>query len=291
MSATIAEARACGGAASVRSACRTLSLSRSTWYRRQATALLPDPDIELRDHIQRLALAKSVYGYRRMTVELGRAGILANHKRVLRIMREDNLLCLRKRRFIVTTDSEHGLPVYPNLAAGLKVDGIDQLWVADITYIRLKGEFIYLAVVLDAHSRRVIGWELSRRIDTALTIGALKMALASRNVKPGLIHHSDRGVQYAATEYTDLLKKAGITISMSRKGNPYDNAQAESFMKTLKYEEVYLSDYANLSEARQRISHFLMQVYNRERLHSRLGYVSPEEFESQTPRHYQPTIC
>lgn len=285
MIGTLIGERACGGAADIEAACRTLCLPRSTWYRLSTLALLPDPDIELRDHIQRLALAKSVYGYRRMTAELRREGVVANgkpinHKRVLRIMREDNLLCLRKRRFIATTDSEHGLPVYPNLAAGLKVNGIDQLWVADITYIRLQGEFVYLAVVLDAHSRRVIGWELSRRIDTALTLGALKMALGSRAVKPGLLHHSDRGVQYAATDYTNLLKEAGIDISMSRRGNPYDNAQAESFMKTLKYEEVYLSEYSNLSDARSRIGHFLEQVYNRERLHSRLGYVPPEEFEA-----------
>ena len=197
MTETITQTRASGGAASVKSACRTLSLPRSTWYRRRALALLPDPDIQMRDHIQRLALAKSVYGYRRMTAELRREGVIVNHKRVLRIMREDNLLCLRKRRFIVTTDSEHGLPVYPNLLPGLKVDGINQLWIADITYIRLQGEFVYLAVVIDAHSRRVIGWELSRRIDTELTMSALRMALSSRQIKPGLVHHSDRGVQYA----------------------------------------------------------------------------------------------
>ena len=150
---------------------------------------------------------------------------------------------------------------------------------------------IYLAVILDAYSRRVIGWELSRRIDTALTVGAIKMALSTRQIKPGPVHHSDRGVQYASTEYTELLKEAGITISMSRRGNPYDNAQAESFMKTLKYEEVYLSEYANMSEASARISHFLIQVYNRERLHSRIGYVPPEEFEAQLPGLNQPTIC
>lgn len=291
MSATISEARACGLALKLGSACLTLSLPRSTFYRRQKQASAPDPDIDLRDCIQRLALDKSVYGYRRMTVELSRAGLLVNHKRVLRIMREDNLLCLRKRRFIQTTDSEHGLPVYPNLARGLKVDGIDQLWVSDITYIRLKGEFVYLAVILDAHSRRVIGWELSRRIDTELTLAALKMALKNRTVRPGLVHHSDRGVQYAAAEYVNLLKENGIAISMSRKGNPYDNAYAESFMKTLKYEEVYLSEYANLTEARQRIGHFLDQVYNRERLHSKIGYVPPEEFEAKLNRYNQPTIC
>ena len=291
MTATITEARACGLALTLGSASRTLSLPRSTWYRRQKQAGTPDPDIGLRDHIQRLALAKSVYGYRRMTVELGRHGLLVNHKRVLRIMREDNLLCLRKRRFIKTTDSDHGLPIYPNLATGLRVDGIDQLWVSDITYIRLQGEFVYLAVILDAHSRRVIGWALSRRIDTDLTLAALQMAIKNRTVRSGLIHHSDRGVQYAAAEYVKLLKENGIAISMSRKGNPYDNAYAESFMKTLKYEEVYLSEYANLTEARQRIGHFLDQVYNRERLHSKIGYVPPEEFEAKLPRQNQPTIC
>jgi len=290
MTATITEARACGLALTLGSACLTLSLPRSTWYRRQKQASTPDPDIGLRDHIQRLALARSVYGYRRMTVELRRAGLILNHKRVLRIMREDNLLCLRKRRFIKTTDSEHGFSNYPNLTTGLKVDGTDRLWVSDITYIRLQGEFVYLAVILDAYSRRVIGWELSRRIDTELTLAALQMALQKRTVRPGLIHHSDRGVQYAATEHVNKLKDNGIAISMSRKGNPYDNAQAESFMKTLKYEEVYLSDYTNLTQARQSIGHFLDQVYNRERLHSKLGYVPPEEFEAQLPRHNQPTI-
>lgn len=268
-----------------------LGLPRSTWYRHCNDDLLPDPDIEMRDQIQKIATLRSVYGYRRMTAELGRQGVVANHKRVLRIMREDNLLCIRRRHFIATTDSEHGLLVYPNLARAMVVDGTDQLWVSDITYIRLRGEFIYLAVILDAYSRRVIGWELSRRIDTALTVSALKMALSTRQIKPGLVHHSDRGVQYASAEYTDLLKDAEITISMSRRGNPYDNAQAESFMKTLKYEEVYLSEYANMSEARARISHFLIQVYNRERLHSRIGYVPPEEFEAQIPGFNQPTIC
>lgn len=291
MSATLTEAKVNGAFESVNGACAALGLPRSTWYRLCNGIALPDPDIELRDRIQKIAVEKTVYGYRRMTVELERSGVVANHKRVLRIMREDNLLCLRKRHFIATTDSDHGLLVYPNLAAGLLVEAINRLWVADITYIRLRGEFIYLAVVLDAHSRRVIGWELSRRIDTALTVGALTMALSTRHVKPGLVHHSDRGVQYAAAEYTDLLKKVGITISMSRRGNPYDNAKAESFMKTLKYEEVYLSEYANMSEARLKISHFLIQVYNRERLHSRIGYVPPEEFEAQFPGFNQPTIC
>ena len=275
---------------SVKSACALLDLPRSTWYRWCASEALPDPDIELRDEIQKLALEKSVYGYRRITAALKRQGLLVNHKHVLRIMREDNLLCLRKLRFITTTDSEHGLTVYPNLARDMQVNGLNQLWVSDITYIKLRGEFVYLAVILDAFSRRVIGWELSRRMDAALTTSALKMALSTREVKPGLVHHSDRGVQYASTEYTNLLKGSGITISMSRRGNPYDNAMAESFMKTLKYEEVYLTEYANLSEARSRISHFLEQVYNCERLHSRIGYVPPVEFEAQFILNNQPAI-
>lgn len=295
MIATLVEERSHGGAANIGAACRTLSLPQSTWYRlahiEASRVLLLDPDIELRDHIQRVALARSVYGYRRIVKELKRDGVVANHKRVLRIMREDNLLCLRKHRFIVTTDSEHGHPVYPNLAKGFVPNGINQLWVSDITYIRLQGEFVYLAVILDAYSRRLIGWELSRRIDGALTVGALRMALTNRNVQPGLIHHSDRGVQYASTEYTDLLKGAGIAISMSRRGNPYDNAMAESFMKTLKYEEVYLSEYTNLTHARACIARFLEQVYNKERLHSRIGYVPPAEFEAGLLDHNQPTIC
>ena len=290
MTKTIQDAQVNGGFVSIKAACSTLSVPRSTWYRQVNSQLLPDQDMELRDLVQRIATNKSVYGYRRITAELGRSGVIANHKRVLRIMREDNLLCIRKRRFIATTDSEHGLPTYPNLAREMVLDGIDQLWVSDITYIRLRGEFVYLAVVLDAYSRRVIGWQLSRRIDTALTLDALNMAFCSRRINDGLVHHSDQGVQYAATDYTNLLRAAGITISMSRKGNPYDNAYAESFMKTLKYEEVYLNEYANLSEARQKIEYFLIQVYNQDRLHSRLGYVPPAEFESKITCQNHPSI-
>jgi putative transposase len=196
-------------------------------------------------------------------------------------MREDNLLCLRKKRFIATTDSAHAHPVHPNLAAELTVTGLDQLWVADLTYIRLPGEFIYLAVILDAYSRRVIGWELNRHLDARLTVAALQQALNRRTLSTGLIHHSDRGVQYACSEYTKLLQESGIRISMSRRGNPYDNAQAESFMKTLKYEEVHVAEYENLHEARKSIGHFLEVVYNRKRLHSSLDYLPPVEFEQQ----------
>ncbi len=259
--------------------CATINLSRSTCYRHRDAGECDDSDIELRDQIQRIALAFPAYGYRRITAHLQRAGVVVNHKRVLRLMREDNLLCLRHRRFVATTDADHGLPVYPNLAPTLMLTGINQLWVADITYVRLPREFVYLAVILDAFSRRCIGWALDRHLDATLTVTALHHALGEREVAPGLVHHSDRGVQYASHAYTQLLEDQGIQISMSRRGNPYDNAKAESFIKTLKYEEVYLNDYESLAEARASIDHFLGNVYNEQRLHSALGYVPPVEFE------------
>lgn len=259
----------------------TLSLSRATHYRHRVSTPQLDPDTELRDCIQRIALDWPQYGYRRITAELGRQGQQVNHKRVLRLMREDNLLCLRKRSFVRTTDSNHSLGVYPNLVPELTITSINQLWVADITYIRLLREFIYLAVILDAFSRRLIGWALEHYLEAELAIEALRMALATRRVEPGLVHHSDQGVQYASAAYTDLLKERGIRISMSRRGNAYDNAKAESFIKTLKYEEVYLFEYETIAEARSRIGHFLEEVYNQKRLHSALGYVPPAEFEQQ----------
>jgi len=235
--------------------------------------------MELRDQMQKVALEWPSYGYRRIALELRRRGFAVNHKRVLRMMGEDNLLCVRRRAFTVTTDSRHHLPIYPNLAREMQPTEINQLWVADLTYIRLRHEFIYLAVVLDAFSRRVIGWSLGRSLEAGLAVAALRMALVERQPSPGLVHHSDRGVQYAARDYTEILKQRGVTISMSRKGNPYDNAACESFMKTLKSEEVYRNEYADFHDARSSLGEFLELVYNQKRLHSALGYVPPAEFE------------
>jgi len=255
-------------------------VSRSGFYRfDEDREPRPDRDMDLRDAIQRIALEWPSYGRPRITAELRRQGWIVNPKRVYRILREDNLLCVRKRKFIITTDSSHGRKVYPNLAGKMVVTDVDQLWVADITYIRLQDEFVFLAVILDACSRRVIGWALERTLEDELTLAALRMALSQRAIGPGLVHHSDRGSQYASTDYTDLLKAHGIEISMSRKGNPWDNAACESFMKSLKYEEVLRNEYRDLGEARRSITRFLEQVYNEKRLHSALGYRPPAEFE------------
>ena len=256
-------------------------VSRSGFYRFDGGEPRPDPDMELRDAIQKIAVEWPSYGRPRITEELRRRGWIVNPKRVRRLMREDNLLCVRKRKFMVTTDSNHGRRVYPNLARNMILTATDQLWRADITYIRLRDEFVFLAVILDAYSRRVIGWSLDRTLEDELTLGALRMALARRSIEPGLVHHSDRGTQYASTDYTDLLKEHGITISMSRKGNPWDNAACESFMKTLKYEEVHRNEYRDLAEARASIREFLEKIYNQKRLHSALGYLPPAEFEAQ----------
>ena len=256
-------------------------VGRASYYRFDENAKPgSDADMDLRDAIQRIALEWPSYGRRRITQELRRRGWRVNPKRVHRLMREDNLLCVRKRKFVVTTDSHHGRKIYPNLARHMVLTNVDQLWVADITYIRLQEEFVFLAVILDAYSRRVIGWALDRTIEDDLTLSALRMALAQRMIEPGLVHHSDRGSQYASGDYTDLLKHNGIQISMSRKGNPWDNAACESFMKTLKYEEVHRNEYRNLVEARSEIREFLEKIYNQKRLHSALGYMPPAEFES-----------
>ena len=259
--------------------CRAGGVSRAGYYRFLVRAQPQEIAMDLRSQIQRIALRWPAYGYRRVHAELRRHGWTVNHKRILRLMRADNLLCLRRRKFILTTDSKHSLPVYPNLADAMLPTDIDQLWVADITYIRLQVEFVYLAVLLDAFSRRCIGWALQRSLEAALALEALRMALTQRRPRPGLVHHSDRGVQYAARDYTAQLEQHGIRISMSRRATPYDNAQAESFIKTLKYEEVYRTEYRNLEEARAAIAEFLEKIYNQERLHSALGYRPPLEFE------------
>jgi transposase InsO family protein len=256
-------------------------VSRSSFYRFDESAKpTADPDMELRDAIQRIALEMPSYGRRRITAELRRRGWEVNPKRVHRLMREDNLLCVRRRKFVITTDSNHGRKVYPNLARKMVLTDVDQLWVADITYIRLRDEFVFLAVILDAYSRRVIGWALERTLEGELTLAALRMALARRVVEPGLVHHSDRGTQYASGDYTQLLQDNQISISMSRKANPWDNAACESFIKTLKYEEVLRNEYRDLAEARSSIHEFLEKIYNQKRLHSALGYLPPAEFEA-----------
>jgi putative transposase len=260
--------------------CEVAGFSRAGYYRFLDPEKPAPADMDLRDEIQKIALEWPSYGSRRIKRELKERGWEVNRKRVQRRMREDNLLCVAKRKFVVTTDSTHGLKTYPNLAGSMILTGVDQLWVADITYIRLEEEFVYLAVILDAYSRRVIGWHLDDGLDDSLTLAALRMALAQRVVRPGLMHHSDRGVQYASGDYTDLLKANGIDISMSRKANPWDNAACESFMKTLKYEEVYRTEYRNLVDARGGIGEFLEKVYNEKRLHSALDYRSPVQFES-----------
>ncbi len=269
------------GEITVERMCALTGVNRAGYYRHWRRSAPRQEETAVRDAIQRIALSNRRYGYRRIAAQLRRDGLVANHKRVLRLMRRDNLLCLRKRPFVpVTTDSRHSWRVVPNLARGLVLTGLDQLWVADITYIRLAEEFAYLAVVIDAFSRRVIGWALDLHLRADLAIAALEMAIAERRPQPGtLIHHSDRGVQYACRDYTSLLEAHGIQPSMSRVGNPYDNAQAESFMKTLKQEEADGRDYRDIDDARQSIGRFIEQVYNRQRLHSALAYRPPAEFE------------
>ena len=259
--------------------CQVVGVGRAGYYRFLLRRQTQEVDMDLRSKIQSIALHWPAYGYRRVHRELIRGGWRINHKRVLRLMRADNLLCLRRRKFILTTDSKHGLPIYPNLAKDLVLTGINQLWVADITYIRLEVEFVYLAVLLDAFSRSCVGWALQRSLEAALVLEGLRMALRRRRPAPGLVHHSDRGVQYASRDYTQVLEQHGIRISMSRRGNVYDNATAESFIKTLKYEEVYRTEYRNLEEAKASIKEFLERIYNQKRLHSALGYRPPREFE------------
>lgn len=270
------------GGLSIERMCALVGVSRASYYRHWRRVAPGREQIELRDVLQRLAIGHRHYGYRRLTALLRREGWAVNHKRVLRLMRTDNLLCLRRRAFVpATTDARHGWRVVPNLARGMQLTGLDQLWVADITYVRLLEEFAFLAVVLDAFSRRVVGWALEVHLRAALAVAALQMALVTRRPQPGqLIHHSDRGAQYACAEYSALLAAHGIQSSMSRVGSPYDNAKAESFMSTLKREEVDGQDYRTVWEARRSIGSFIDNVYNRQRLHSALSYLAPADFEA-----------
>lgn len=258
--------------------CKIMNLSRSTYYYNQKDK--EKADQELRDKIEKIIVEFEGYGYRRITKQLHRDGLKVNHKKVIRVMHKYSLFIKkRKKHTVTTTDSNHDHKIYPNLTQNLKITGTNQLWVSDITYIRLADEFIYLAIILDAYSRKVIGYSISKNIDTKLTLCALQMAINQRKPKSGCIHHSDRGVQYAAGDYIKLLKKHKFAISMSRKGNPYDNAKAESFMKTLKSECVYLSEYESYYDAVGKIFTFIKDVYNKKRLHSSVGYLPPDEFE------------
>jgi len=268
------------GGLSIERMCQLTTVSRRGFYRSLQEQHPVEEEMEVRSAIQEIALEhRRRYGYRRLTVELRRRGMRINHKRVVRIMREDNLLALQPKRFVVTTNSDHKFEIYLNLAGRMKVTGVNQLWVADITYIRLKAEFVYLAVILDGFSRKVVGWELDRTLAARLTIAALEQAIEKREPEPGLVHHSDRGFQYACAEYIAILETYRMVPSMSRPANPYDNASCESFIKTLKREEIYANKYDNLEQLRANIEEFIEEYYNRQRLHSALGYRSPEEFE------------
>ncbi len=267
-----------------------LKVARSTYYYQKPLDLQKQKEeADLRDRIEKIVVEYERYGYRRVTAQLQREGLSVNHKRVQRIMQEEELICKLKKRWIVTTDSNHPYPIAPNLLKEAKITGANQAWVSDITYIRILTTFVYLAVILDVFSRKIVGWAISLRIDTELTRAALRMATETRCPPRGCIHHSDRGVQYAAREYVDDLKAAGFLISMSRKGNPYDNAQAESFMKTLKNEEVYLWDYRTFEDVKKRVPYFIEEVYNEKRLHSALGYCPPNEYESLVARNENKT--
>ena len=269
------------GSLSIERMCQLAAVSRAGFYRSLRERKPEEEDMDVRSAIQQIVVEhRRRYGYRRVAAELRRRGKAVNHKRVQRLMREDNLLAVQPKAFVVTTDSKHPLEVHLNLASRMKLTGINQLWIADITYIRLHREFVYLAVILDAYSRKVVGWELDRTLAARLAIAALEKAIAKRKPPPGLVHHSDRGVQYACDDYVGLLRQHQMIPSMSRPANPYDNASCESFMKTLKREEIYAGQYLDIEDLRCNIEEFIDVYYNRQRLHSALGYRPPEEFEA-----------
>jgi putative transposase len=278
------------GSLKVERMCELARVSRASFYRSLQEQVPVEESMEVRSAIQRIALEhRRRYGYRRVTAELRRRGMVVNRKRVARIMREDNLLAVQPKRFVTTTDSKHALEVYLNLARRMHLTAIDQLWIADITYIRLQAEFVYLALVLDGFSRKVVGWKLDRTLASRLATDALESAIAARKPLPGLVHHSDRGIQYASGEYVAILRKNEMVPSMSRPANPYDNASCESFIKTLKREEIYANQYQDLDHLRSNIEEFIEQYYNQKRLHSALGYRSPEEFEQNAQRENEAT--
>ncbi len=261
--------------------CDLARVSRAGFYRHWIEKEPSAAEMQLCDAIQRVALRHRYYGYRRIMVQLQRDGIVVGPKKVRRLLKQDNLLAIRRRRFVVTTDSEHSFKVYPNLAQHLELSDINQLWVADLTYVRLEEEFVYLAIVLDAFSRRVIGWALDRTMEAPLTLAALDQAIVTRQPKPGMVHHSDQGSQYACADYIDRLEACGAVLSMSRAGRPWENGRCESFIKTLKQEELDARPYGTLEELRDHVQEFIERVYNPERLHSALGYLSPVEFEQK----------
>ena len=262
--------------------CELARVSRASFYRSFHRQEAVEEELEVRSAIQQIAIEhRRRYGYRRVCAELRRRGMQVNHKRVMRMMAEDNLLAVQPKSFVATTNSTHEFEVYLNLASRMKVTGINQLWVADITYIRLQREFVYLAVILDGFSRKVVGWELDRTLAVRLPLRALEQAIAGRKPGLGVVHHSDRGLQYASEEYVAVLRQHQMIPSMSRPANPYDNASCESFIKTLKREEIYANGYQDLGHMRVNIEEFIEQYYNRLRLHSALGYRSPEEFERE----------
>jgi putative transposase len=264
--------------------CELAAVSRASFYRDWEQKAPGAAEVALRDAVQRTALAHRDHGYRRITPLVQRAGFVVGEEKVRRILRSDNLLAIRRRKFVVTTYSNHRFRVHPNLAESMELTAVNQLWVADITYIRLQREFVFLAVVLDGFSRKAIGWELGRSLETKLALAALEAALASRQPQAGLVHHSDRGTQYASNEYVQRLESVGAHLSMSRPASPWENGKCESFIKTLKREEVDARRYASFAELRQHVDEFMEQIYNKVRLHSALGYRSPEEFEeSQKP--------
>lgn len=266
-----------------------IGISESTYHADPKISRLEQEEIDadIRGKIEQIRATMKTAGYRMLLHHLKRNGIEIGERKLRRIMKKFSLHLKPKRKFVVTTDSNHNHEIHPNLIEEMMIDNVNQVWTADITYIRIRNGFVYLAVILDLFSRRVIGWQISKRIDRNLTLDALKMAIQRRNPNRGVIHHSDRGVQYLCDDYAKLLKEHGFFPSCSKKGNPYDNAWTESFMKTLKYEEVYMTEYETMIDVIESVPKFIEEVYNKKRLHSSIGYVPPEEFENRIKVEYE----